>query len=114
MIFRVAAALLLLAATTGAGTKLKDSNVSFKQALGACSGALGSISFALGHARVAAAPGVDSDASETSAAGTLTVMLQDASGKKSATVAIDQQKRAIWSKNVRVEMNGTVACILPD
>jgi hypothetical protein len=113
MISKLVAASVLVAAV-GGSTTLHDSNVSFKQALGACSGALGSVSFALGHARIAASPGIDTDESEPNANGMVSVTLQDASGAKSAKVSIDQRSRSVSAKNVRVEMRGNVACILPD
>ncbi|MBV8601662.1 MAG: hypothetical protein JO359_08900 [Candidatus Eremiobacteraeota bacterium] len=105
-------AVVLIAAMSGS-TTLRDSHASFKQALAACSGALGSVTFALGHARVAAAPGVDSDESFGDA-GKVNVVLQDGGSSKAAKLSIDQSKRTISAKNVRVEAHGTIACILPD
>jgi len=107
------ASLVLLAASSG-GVTLHDSNVTFKRALQSCTGALGSVSFALGHARTAAADGVDTDESALDTSGMMTVVFQSADGSKSAHVAIDQRKRLVSAKNVRVEMNRSVACVSPD
>jgi hypothetical protein len=92
---------------------LHGSNISFKHALQACGGALGSVSFALGHARIAAAEGIDSDESAPDANGKMSVTLQNDSGTKSAKVSIDQRHNSVSAKNLRV-VNGDVACILPD
>jgi hypothetical protein len=114
MFFKAAAALVLIAATSGS-TTLSDSVITFRQALGACgAGALGSVSFALHHARVAAAEGVDSDETEPDEYGTLSVVLQDPKSGKSAKIGLDQRSRTVTAKNLRVEMGGKVACILPD
>ena len=113
MTFNAVAAVALIAAMSGS-TRLYDSPVTFRQALAACAGALGSISFAAGHARIAAAAGVDSDESPVDNNGTLNASLQDAGGTKSAKITIDQRQRTIAAKNVRVVRHNTVACILPD
>lgn len=114
MFFKAAATLVLIAAT-GGSTTLSDSVISFRQALGACGeGALGSVSFSLHHARVAAAEGVDTDETEPDANGTLTVVLQDPKSGKSAKIGLDQPRRTVSAKNLRLEMGGRVACILPD
>lgn len=105
--------ILLLAATMGGSATLHNSNLSFKDALGVCPGALGSVSFSVNHARIAAASGVETDESEPDANGKFQVTLQDAGGK-SARVAIDQKRRSVSAKNKRVALRGTVACILPD
>jgi hypothetical protein len=113
MNFKPAIALVLLAAMS-ASTTLTDSVVTYKQALGACSGALGSVTFALGHARVATPQGVKSSESAPDANGNMMVVLKDATGSKTAHFAIDQAKRSVSAKNVRVEMHDQVACVLPD
>lgn len=113
MIVKLAAVFVLAAATSGAAT-LRDSNISFKQALVACPGALGSVSFALGHARVAASQGVDTYESDPDANGKLKVTLENAGGTASAAVSIDQSRRWVLAKHLRVQANGRVACILPD
>lgn len=110
--FKEVAAAVLIAATGGSAT-LHDSRVSFKDALGACGGALGSVSFSLNHARVAGAAGIETDETQDSN-GNMRVVLQNASGTKSARVTIDQKTRSVSAKNMRVEKRGTVACILPD
>ncbi len=106
--------LALLAAAGGSSATLRDSNVTFKQALHSCGGALGSVSFALGHARIATLPGVDMDESPPGPISMISVVLQSASGGQSAKVTIDQTHRTVAAKNVRLKMSGSVACILPD
>jgi hypothetical protein len=113
MFFKAAAALVLIAAT-GGSTTLRDSVLTFRQALAACPGALGSVTFAVNHARVAGAEGVDTDETEPDANGTLTVVLQDPASGKSAKIGLDQRSRKVTAKNMRVESGGRVACILPD
>jgi hypothetical protein len=104
---------VVLIAAMGGGSTLHNSNVSFKDALKACPGALGSVSFSLGHSRVATSTGVETD--ETySGNGTVHVVLQDSSGKKSARATIDQTRRSVSAKNTRTGLNGTVACVFPD
>lgn len=113
MSIKVLFALVLIAAMSGSKI-LHDSNATFKQALSACEGSLGSVSFALGHARIAASPGVDTEESAADPNGVVSIMLQDASGAKAAQVSIDQKNRSVSAKHIRLEMNATVACILPD
>jgi hypothetical protein len=114
MFFKAAAAALVFIAATSGSTTLRDSVLTFRQALAACPGALGSVSFAVNHARVAAAEGIDSDESETNEYGQLTVVLQDPNSGKSAKIDLDQRTRTVTAKNLRVESGGKVACILPD
>lgn len=110
----IALALVLLAATSGSSVTLRNSHITFKRALESCTGALGSVTFALNHARIAAHEGVNIDESMTDTNGMFTAQLQSASGGKSASIALDQRERTVAAKNVRVEQNGAVACILPD
>lgn len=107
-------AVLMLAGAIGSGASLRDSTLSFKQTLAACPGALGSVSFSLGHARVAASQGVDTYETDPSASGKLRVTLQNAAGSASATVSIDQRRRVVSARHVRSELNGRVACIFAD
>ena len=109
----LASLVLLLAASSGPVT-LHDSNVTFRRALSACPGALGSVTFALAHARTAATPGIATDESAADENGMMSVVFASVDGSKSAHVEIDQRKRSVSAKNVRVEMNRSVACILPD
>ena len=113
MLVNAGAALMLVVALSG-GVSLRDSTVSFKQALAACPGSLGSISFALGHARVAASQGVDTFETEGDANGKLSVTLQNAAGSASAAVSIDQRRRSVSAKHLSVQLNGRVACIRAD
>ena len=106
------AAVLVIAAMSGSAT-LRDSHVTYKQALSACGGALGSVSFALGHARIGSSPGVDIDEAPADG-GKLSAVLEDGGSSKSAKISIDQTQRSVSAKHVRVVRNGTVACILAD
>lgn len=108
------AAILSVLVALGGNTTLHDSNVSFKQALDACSGGLGAVSFALGHARISAAAGIDTDESGPDPSGVISLTLRNAGGAKSSRVSIDQQRRSVSAKNLRIELNGRVACVLPD
>lgn len=108
------ASVMLLAAASGTTVTLHDSNVTFKRALQSCSGALGSVSFALNHARTAAAPGVNTDESGPDANGMMTVVFETANGSKTASVAIDQRNRSVSAKNVRTVMSRSVACVSAD
>lgn len=106
----------IFSATLAAGAAsgpvtLKPSSASFQQALAACPGALGSVTFTLGHSRVAAAPGVDTD-SDADAAGVETVKFVDAKGA-TATVIANGHTRTVSGNNVTAKANGTVACVMP-
>lgn len=93
--------------------QIANSNVSFREALASCPGGLGAVSFALGHARIVASAGVDTDESLPDSNGMISVTLQDASGKNLARVRIDQKRRTVSGRGVRAEMRGKVACIMP-
>lgn len=113
MFVKVGAVLILAAAVSGT-VSLRDSNVSLKQALAACPGSLGSISFALGHARVAASKGVGTYETAADTNGTLRVTLRNGATRASAAASIDQQRRSISAKHLSVQLNGRVACINAD
>jgi hypothetical protein len=107
----------VLLATLAAGASngpvtLKPSSMTFQQALGACPGALGSVTFTLGHSRVAAAAGVDTDTDAT-AVGVETVQFAGAKGA-AATVVTNGHALTVSGKNVTTKANGTVACVMPD
>lgn len=110
----VLASLVLLLAASSAPVTLLDSNTTFRRALNACSGTLGSVTFALAHARTAGAPGIAIDESPGDETGMLSVVFASVDGSKSAHVEINQHTRSVHAKHVRVEMNRRVACILPD
>ena len=90
---------------------LHDSTVTFKTAQTACAGALGSLTFSLGHARAHAASGASLKESETAATGIDTMVFTDASSGQTSTVEVNGHKRSVTGKNVTVKMNGSVACI---
>lgn len=107
---------LALSSTLAAGAAsgpvtLKPSSLNFEQALAACPGALGSVTFSLGHSRVAAAPGVSTD-SDADAAGVETVKFVGAKGA-AATIIANGHARTISGNNVTTKSNGSVACVMP-
>jgi hypothetical protein len=107
----VLAALSPLAAAGGPVT-LTASSLSFKQALAACPGALGSITFTLGHSRVAAASGVSTQ-TDTSSAGVDTITFSGAGGA-GATVVANGHDRSVSGKHVAAKMKNQVGCVMPD
>jgi hypothetical protein len=106
-------ALILVASMNGSVT-VSNSNVSFRESLSSCTNALGSVSFALHHARIAAANGVFIDEDLSSENGMVRAILETSDGTKSARVTIDQTRRTVYGKHVTAAMRGKVACIHPD
>jgi hypothetical protein len=87
--------------------------MSFKQALAACTGsALGSITFTLGHSRVAAASGVSTQ-TDTSSAGVDTITFSGVGGASAAIVA-NGHDRSVSGKHVEAKAKNQVACVMPD
>jgi len=112
------AVLLLTAATgavaiasTGSSVTVQASNLSFKQSMSACPGALAGITFALNHVRIAEQPGVLSDLDDANPSAQVLV-LQGAGGA-SATVTIDAAARTVAAKNVKLS-GKSVACVSKD
>ncbi|MBV8373578.1 MAG: hypothetical protein JOY69_09975 [Candidatus Eremiobacteraeota bacterium] len=91
---------------------LQPSTLSFKQALSACAGSLGSVTFTLGHARTASLPGVTEQV-DTSSAGIDSITFTD-SGGKSATATANGHTHAVSAKNLQVKWKNQLACINPD
>jgi len=115
---KILAVLLLTAATsaaavadTGASVTVLASNLSFKQSMTACPGALAGITFTLGHVRIAEQPGVVSDLDDANPNAQV-LTLQDAGGA-SATVTIDAKARTVSAKNVKLS-GKNVACVSKD
>lgn len=113
----VSFASFVLLATVAAGAAsgpvtLKPSSMTFQQALKACPNAMGSVTFALGHSRVAAAPGVSTD-SDADSAGVETVQFLGAKGA-AATIVANGHSHTVTGKNVSAAANGTVACVMHD
>ena len=107
---------ILLATAASAATSqtvtLQPSSLSYKQATAACAGALGSITFTLGHARAASLTGVAEDV-DTSTSGIDTITFSDSSGK-SATAVANGHNHTVAAKNVQVKWHNQLACIMPD
>ncbi|MBV9271314.1 MAG: hypothetical protein JO165_09475 [Candidatus Eremiobacteraeota bacterium] len=114
MNFRLLAAALLLGATGVNQANLHDSRLSFRAALQSCQGALGSVTFSLGHTRIAGADGVNMDQSEPDQHGLIHALLQNSNATKTAGFTIDPHRRAVFARNLRVERRGAIACIYPD
>jgi type 1 fimbria pilin len=113
----ILATLLAAAANAGAATApsvtLHTSTLSFKQAVAACSGALGTVTFTLGHARVASLPGV-AEQVDTSSSGIDTITFaNDATGKSAVAIA-NGHKLTVSAKNVQVKWNNQLACVMSD
>jgi hypothetical protein len=109
-------ALLLATAAAGAASQtvtLQPSSLSFKQAISACSGSLGSVTFTLGHARVAAQPGVSEDV-DTSASGIDSVTFTNDATGKSAVATANGHARTVSAKNVQAKWKNQLACVNPD
>ena len=92
---------------------LQPSSLSFKQAISACSGSLGSVTFTLGHSRVAAQPGVSEDV-DTSSAGIDTVTFTNDATGKSAVATANGHEHKVTAKNVQAKWKNQLACINPD
>lgn len=90
-----------------------NSNTSFREALSACPGALGAVSFALGHLRVTSPGGVFIDETLPDENGVIRVIFQDARHNEIARANINQRQRAVYGNNVRSAMRRRVACIMP-
>lgn len=106
----LAGALHASAATSS--VTLTASSLTFKQALAACPGALGTVTFSLGHARVAEAAGVSSQSDTTSAGVDTVTFTNDKS--QSATVIVNGHDRTVSGKNVQVKWKGQLACVMPE
>jgi hypothetical protein len=107
--------MLLGAATASAATApvtLEPGSLSYKEAAAACHGALGTVTFTLGHTRVASLPGV-SEQVDTSATGIDTITLTDNKTGATATVVANGHSRTVTAKNVQVKWNHQLACVMP-
>lgn len=92
---------------------LKDSTVTFKDAQSACAGALGSVTFSLGHARAHAASGAELQENTTGNAGVVTMVFTDKTAGKTSTVEVNGHNRSVTGAGVTVKRNGAVACVMP-
>ncbi|HEY1656686.1 MAG TPA: hypothetical protein VGF86_16395 [Candidatus Tumulicola sp.] len=99
-------------AASSPAVTLKPSTLSFKHAVSACSGALGTVTFTLGHSRVAGLPGV-TEQIDTSGSGIDTITFTDAAGKSAVAVA-NGHSHTVSAKNVKVKWNEQLACVMSD
>ncbi|HTU80647.1 MAG TPA: hypothetical protein VMF61_00870 [Candidatus Acidoferrales bacterium] len=108
----VFASLALIGASGAPATvTVTSSSIGFKQAMAACPNSLASVSFALGHVRIAEQPGVASDLDDTNPE-SQTLILRAADGT-SGNVQIDAKSRSVKGVNVKAAEHNTVACIGP-
>ena len=91
---------------------LRESITTFKDAQAACAGALGSVTFSMGHARAHGTAGVDLKESPTATNGIVTMVFTDKSKGKSSTVEVNGHDRSVGGINVIVRKNRSVACIM--
>jgi hypothetical protein len=92
-------------------TVLHSTNMTFRAAENACTGALGSITFNLGHARALAARGIELTETPESSNGIATMTFSDKATGKTATVSVNGHNTSVIGKNVTAKMNRSVACI---
>lgn len=107
---------LALTAAPAAGPSsvtLTPGTLSFKQAAAACGGALGTVSFTLGHTRSGALSGVTEQV-DTSPTGIDTITFAHESSGKSASVVANAHKNTVSAKHVEVKWKNQLACIMPD
>src|SRR5690242_8222339 len=100
-----------------AATKLvviHPSTMTFQQMDSACAGALGSITFSMGHVRAHPAPGAVVIEQPQSNGGIATMTFTNDAKGKSATVSVNARNRSVVAKHVTETRNRTVACIKPD
>lgn len=93
---------------------LRPSTMTFKAADAACAGSLGSITFAMGHARAHATSGVDLNEQPESSSGVATMTFSDKMSGKAATVSVNGHNRSVSGKHVTAKMNQSVACVDAD
>jgi hypothetical protein len=91
---------------------LKDSTVTFKDAQAVCAGALGSVTFSLGHARAHGATGVELQEHPSGNAGVVTMVFTDNATGKSSTVEVNGHDRSVTGAGVMVRRNGAVGCVM--
>jgi hypothetical protein len=110
----LAAALLVaaLGATAPPALTISPSNLGFTEALGQCpAGTLGAITIALGHVRVTAAPGIESDIDDANPnAQTVTL----AGRGKSATATVNASAHTVAAKHLSPAARRRVACVAPE
>lgn len=98
----------------GNAAVLHPTNMTFQAAEAACAGALGSVTFAMGHARPHALAGVRLNEGPESSNGISTVTFSDKANGKAATVLLNGHDRSVSGKHVTVKGNQSVACVEPD
>jgi hypothetical protein len=91
--------------------KLTPSSISMSSALKACPGALGAVSFVLGHTRIAEQKGVHVAYSGSSVQ---TVTFKDATTGDTAKVESNAHASTVSGANVKAASNGSVACVFKD
>lgn len=110
------AAVLLFAALGAAGATsaltLSPSNLGFTEALAQCpAGTLGAITIALGHVRIAPAPGVESDIDDEMPSSQIVTL----TGRgKSATAIVNASAHTVTAKHASFAARKRVVCVAPE
>ncbi len=107
------AAVMQTAAPAASAITLSPSTLTFKQAASACGGALGSVTFTLGHARSSSLAGVTEQV-DTSSSGVDTITFTRSSSGESAVVTANGHNHTVSAKNVQAKWHNQLACIMPD
>jgi hypothetical protein len=113
---RSLALLLPLVALGATGTPstvtVQPSNISFRAAFAACpAGTMASISFSLGHVRIAPAPGVDSDIDDANPNAQVITLTGE---NQRANVKVDAAKNTVTAKHVTLVSGRRAACVAPE
>jgi hypothetical protein len=93
---------------------LRDSTVTYSAAQAACAGALGTVTFSLGHARAHPATGVGLQEKPSATSGIVTMTFSNVATGKAALIVVNGHNRSVSGKYVVVKVNKSVACIYPD
>jgi hypothetical protein len=96
-----------------ASVSVTPSNISFKDALAACPGALGGISFTLGHVRVSEAAGVETDIDDAGG-GVQNITLTNVATGKSAAIVANGKTNTVAAAHATLASRSRVACIAAD
>jgi len=97
--------------SNGVTSALHDSTVTFKAAQKACVGALGSVTFSLGHVRAHPATGVSLQEKPSATTGVMTMTFTEKATTKAAPVEANGHNRTVTGQNVTTKLNSAVACI---
>jgi hypothetical protein len=109
-------AVLFGAANANAATStvtVSPSRLTFSQAMSACPGAMGTVTFTLGHARVASMPDVLQWV-DTSSAGIDTITFGNGKTGQRAVATTNGHNNTVTAKNVQLKSRNQVACVMAE